>query len=170
MLKIFYTDKFTCSNNFLLYILNNYFDKKSEKEIEIIKNKHGKPYFKNCSLYFNISHTANVIIIVISDTEAGIDIEKKSRIITEKFADKYFKDEYANLAEVVKLWTIKESIIKYLGKSVLTALKFIKINNNNFLYNNKNLNVNIFSFELYDYYISVTSKNKDYELIIVEDM
>lgn len=96
---------------------------------EITYNENGKPYFKNSNTYFSISHSGDYVICAISKNEIGIDIQKvkdmpKSKLI---FSDKELK--LSNL-ELVKLWSIKESIIKAKGLN-MQHMKSININNYN---------------------------------------
>ena len=48
---------------------------KSLSNEELLKNKYGKPYYKNTNIKFNKSDTANVCVLIIEDKECGIDIE-----------------------------------------------------------------------------------------------
>lgn len=126
---------------------------------EILKNEYGKPYFKDLDIYFNISHTNNLMLIGISDSCIGVDIEKIKDFndsVLNKMVDndyyKYIKSlNYNNQKEIFfELWTKKESYSKYIGKSIVTELK-----NNDFS--------NTYSFKyIYDndiYYISYTGEN-----------
>ncbi|UWX56077.1 hypothetical protein NYZ99_07150 [Maribacter litopenaei] len=46
-------------------------------EVKIEKNSFDKPYLpSHPSLYFNISHSGDFILIIIGDKKVGIDIEK----------------------------------------------------------------------------------------------
>lgn len=66
----FYLKENMSSKDMLDFILrdNNIYD------YNVYYNEYGKPYLDN-GLYFNISHSKNVIVCVISDREVGIDIE-----------------------------------------------------------------------------------------------
>lgn len=49
------------------------------QNIQFTNNDYGKPYLlMHKNLYFNISHSIDKVLMVVSDTEVGIDIEKKS--------------------------------------------------------------------------------------------
>ena len=75
-----------------------------------------------CSIYFNISHTAGITSIALSDSHVGIDIEKITEINPLDFR-KFFTD---NELEIIcksenkaiaffKFWTLKESVMKLSG-------------------------------------------------------
>lgn len=48
-----------------------------ERNIKIIHNDYGKPYFKDFEkINFNISHSGEYVVCCFSDKEIGVDIEK----------------------------------------------------------------------------------------------
>ena len=66
---------------------------------EILINDNAKPYFKSSNIYFNYSHSKNYIACVISNYEVGIDIEEKTRVISDDISSKYIiKDITTNQA------------------------------------------------------------------------
>lgn len=92
-------------------------------EINIVKNSHGKPYLIGNEVYFNISHSNNIISIAIDDHEIGLDIEfagnRNISLITSRF---YHENEkklllFKNIENNIfyKIWTLKECYAKYLG-------------------------------------------------------
>lgn len=112
------------------------------KNIKFYQNLNGKPYvFGKAGVYFNISHSKDWVVCVISKYECGIDIEKIKNIdmsIAERF---FSKNEYKTLLykkgkEQIELfydlWTLKESYIKWKGKGFsipLNSFEFIKKEN-----------------------------------------
>ena len=121
-----------------LYIGKN----KSSKEMlvkyhlydDIFYNGYGKPYLKGNRLYFNISHCDNYIVLVISDKEVGVDIQKitfREKILNHICTLKE-KELIKNAIDFTKLWVKKESYVKYLGKGISYGLKNVdtlKLNN-----------------------------------------
>ena len=94
----------------------------------------GKPYLKDYpNLFFNLSHTDNLILIAIANSHVGVDVEKNERnadkeaIIKHFFSEKeqqsFFSqpDEQRQLG-FVKGWTRKEAILKATGEG-LSAMK-----------------------------------------------
>ena len=43
---------------------------------ELTENPFGKPYFKDTNIFFNISHSNNLVACAVSTQNIGIDIEK----------------------------------------------------------------------------------------------
>ena len=92
-----------------------------------------KPYLRNYpEIFFNISHCKYGVVCAISQKEVGIDIEG-----IESYDDEVAKyisneEEYNNLihsknpgVEFCKLWTVKESVLKFTGQGICTDLKSV---------------------------------------------
>lgn len=125
---------------------------KELKDVNIVFNEYNKPYLENNSIYFNISHSGNMVVCAFSDLEIGVDIEKiksfnkvKNLVFTKE------EIEYLNNDNLLytKLWTIKESFIKYLG--IPYDLKKVNIDliNNKINYLNKELYFNTYIIDNY---------------------
>ncbi|AIT09529.1 4-phosphopantetheinyl transferase [Candidatus Francisella endociliophora] len=91
-----------------------------------------KPYLANGSLFFNISHTQDQIVMTVSNSEVGIDAEEvnKTRNIL-KIAKRYFDtNEYASLVQnsqqsvdFYTLWTLKEAQVKRSSLGIAKELR-----------------------------------------------
>ncbi|KAF8044126.1 hypothetical protein BT93_A2188 [Corymbia citriodora subsp. variegata] len=118
------------------YQINGQVDPRS---LKFKKNIHGKPELEwnddqcQCapSLQFNISHTSSLILCGVTvDSLIGVDLEEKQRKLKNNilaFARRYFtphevkflssiSDPVVQQQYFVKLWTLKESYVKALGK------------------------------------------------------
>lgn len=102
------------------------------KQLIIRKNEYGKPYFLNLpEVHFNISHSGEWVLGILSEKECGIDVElvKEARMdVAKRF---FAKEEYELLLQkegeerralFYELWTLKESYVKYKGMGL--ALPF----------------------------------------------
>ena len=131
-------------------------------DYEIIRNKYNKPYINPNMLYFNISHSFNMIVICISNNECGIDIEKirnhekhlalANKILCEEEYIEYEKciNKYDYL---FKKWTMKESYFKCKGTGIIyselnKSFDFSNTLTFKYIYDDKIQNE--------EYYISVT--------------
>jgi 4'-phosphopantetheinyl transferase len=102
----------------------------SYKQIEY--SKLGKPYFKttDSTLDFNISHSGDIVICVVSNScKVGIDIEKVKPIEIYNFKDHFSKNEWDSLEETTNpldlfysYWTQKEAILKANGYGISVPL------------------------------------------------
>ena len=141
-----YIEKNTSSQDLLKKVLeeNNIKD-------EIVYNAYGKPYLKNNEVYFNISHSHDLTVLVISDSEVGIDVEKIT--MRKKVIAKVCNEEEQKLIKTAGdftiMWVKKESYVKYLGIGIAYGL-----NNVDTL---KIKNFIIKKFE--DYYIAIYGEN-----------
>ena len=94
---------------------------------DITYNSFNKPYIKNNPIYFNISHSKDIIAIIISDSECGIDIEyidyerNVEKIVSKIMNDDEKKQFYNSIDKYkyfYKLWTKKEAYFKTNGTGI----------------------------------------------------
>ena len=88
----------------------------------------GKPYIDG--MYFNISHSHNMVVCAFSDTDIGIDVEK-IREWRPRVAKSFHPEERTRLEkaedkdlEFYKIWTMKEAYLKCLGTGITKNLSF----------------------------------------------
>ena len=62
------------------------------ESLVILTHKNGKPYIKDCPVYFNISHCENILLCAFSDEEIGADIEK-TKPISLSVLKSFFSEE-----------------------------------------------------------------------------
>lgn len=93
------------------------------ENILIKEDSFGKPFIENCkNIYFNISHSQNIIAIGFSENPVGIDVEFEGvdgikiakRLFTKKEND-YIKNSTNPKKAFLEIWTKKEAYVKYLG-------------------------------------------------------
>lgn len=133
----YYLDRYLL-NDFNINI-NNY---------ELLFNEYGKPYI-NANIHFNISHSFDLIAIIISNNNCAIDIELikdkdysriAKKILTNDEMIEYEKTINKN-EYIIKKWTMIECIAKLNGKGInfnnlyerkKVTSKIIKNNNNKY--------------------------------------
>lgn len=91
--------------------------------------KHSKPYI-NHGIQFNISHSEDIVVVAFSESEVGIDIEKKRIIrINEMLnclhpSEKFYVLKSGNPIDAFyKVWTRKEAYLKAIGQGIVNGLK-----------------------------------------------
>ena len=103
-------------------------------DFELCYKGREKPYLSGREdVFFNISHSGEMVALGISDKEIGVDIEKvkefKDSLINYVFNDtdisfaKNLPPEWA----YTRLWTIKESLMKHSGLGIALVPKKIEI-------------------------------------------
>lgn len=140
--------------------------KKLNIQGDIIYNKNGKPYLLNHQIYFNISHFHDLVVCVFSDKEVGVDIASNLSFDEQIIKNIYNDEEIEYIKNkdniwYTKLWTMKESFMKYLGEGILLAPKTIHIDlaRNRIKNNNKVYLTNII---LEDYSLTICSEYEDF--------
>lgn len=140
-------------------------------------DKNNKPYISNYpNIYFNLSHSKNMIACGISNSQIGVDIEYNDPNIDLNLAKHYFfNKEYNSIInsknpadEFFKYWVLKESYMKYTGLGFKLALNSFEIdinNNSNQIILKKenkpsNLEFNLFDIEENTYKLAICSQYK----------
>ncbi|WP_027438824.1 4'-phosphopantetheinyl transferase family protein [Lachnospira multipara] len=105
------------------------YDKDYDFEIEEMGQ--GKPvYATRKDIYFNISHTASIVVVAISSKAIGIDIDG-NRNFSDRMIDKFYSESeaawvYGN--DLTKhdrfftIWTMKEAFSKMIGCGITKTI------------------------------------------------
>jgi 4'-phosphopantetheinyl transferase len=95
------------------------------KFIELDADEYGKPFLINFSQKLSISHSGDMVAILLSEQNCGMDIQIMKPNI-EKVAHKFISEtewkyitEDNPLQEMYVLWCCKEALYKYYGKKNL---------------------------------------------------
>ena len=134
--------------------------------------KNGKPEIDG--LHFNISHAENFVICSVSENPVGCDIEKirsiksgfEKRFFTQNevsYLDKFPGEE--KLKQFFRLWTMKESYMKFTGdgmKLALNRFEFIIEDSVKVFRDGILIPCFIKEYEFLDYCISVCCEKNDF--------
>lgn len=159
-------------------------------EITYKYNEYNKPKFENINdLEFNISHSGDYVITAFDNNALGVDIEKISNMEYKDIAERFFsKEEFKwiikeegekSLRRFYKIWTLKESYVKLLGKGLNIPFDSFSFKYNEekdvFYLENIKEKIVFFNFQLDNYEISactysdkVNIINWDYNKLIEE--
>lgn len=122
------------------FLLKNALSEIGINDFSIEKRERGKPYLTGHEdIFFNLSHSGNMVLLGLSGKEIGVDIEAekefKDSLINYVFCD----DEKSLAKELTKslnlspdqvytrLWTAKESVMKYCGMGIALEPKKIHL-------------------------------------------
>ncbi len=134
----------------------------------------GKPFISGAS-EFNISHSQNIVVCAVSNSEIGIDVEKIRDVNINNFKIYFSTDEYTDIENssainksFFKYWTKKESFAKAIGEGLTISFANVNFNKNRISYNTKNL----FSHEISinDNFITNICTEQQYPNIEIEEI
>jgi 4'-phosphopantetheinyl transferase len=116
-------------------------------------NEFGKPYLKGNPIFFNVSHSGNIVVCAFSEEfEIGIDVESFNHIDIDDFKsqmthfewDRIFNSD-DKIQAFFKYWTQKEAILKAHGKGLMIPLKSFEVIDDKAIINDETF----FTFEIY---------------------
>lgn len=103
-----------------------------EKQLHLTKTASGKPNFSNHPLFFSISHSHNLVAVIISEkNNVAVDLEMKNEklhLIKKKFLHTLDCTQGEDIDLLTILWSAKESIYKYCDNKLLSFKEHIAIN------------------------------------------
>ena len=99
-------------------------------DVEIGYSAAGRPVLKNRDINIGVSHSQELVTVVISPRRCAIDTEPLTRDFS-KAAARYISESESRLSDDPRLpaalWCAKETLYKYSGKSGLDLLNDIRI-------------------------------------------
>lgn len=110
------------------------YKKVPQRDLLFARHGHGKPYFKDDPIEFNLAHSGDVALLAVAErTRVGVDLEKwRGGINAEGIAERFFTGQESRtiqsrpagekLRAFYSLWTRKEAVIKAMGGSVMDSL------------------------------------------------
>ncbi|WP_298510531.1 4'-phosphopantetheinyl transferase superfamily protein [uncultured Kordia sp.] len=153
----------------------NHFNQKVNFE-ELLFTEYNKPYFKNATVQFNISHSDEFVVAVFTEKydDIGVDVEKEHSFKMSDFKNQmtpYEIDKIYNsdrpLQEFYKYWTQKEAVLKAIGSGLSIPLKSFEIKNNKTSIEGKTFYLSEIAFENeYICHIAQNQKVDSKEIIV----
>ena len=147
-----------------------------EKGIQILYDENNKPSLKGSKKHISLSHSHDLLAVILDDTPTGIDIELvKPNIL--KIKDKYMSD--AELKALQKdnqdeqltvFWCAKESLYKLYGKKELEFKKHLLVEPFEYLGHGKiraNILLNSSKQEFVLHYEKMSVESRDYMITYV---
>ncbi len=135
------------------------------------QDKYGKPYFKDMPLFFNISHSDEGVCCGIAAENIGVDIQSMERRYENILKNTMSANEIELITgsaapheEFTRLWTLKESIVKYRGTGIgdhIEQIDFSACSGDKFIHDGL-----IFRSERYgEYYVSACTSEREPEFV-----
>ncbi len=88
---------------------------------EVKTGAHGKPYYPDTDIDFNVSHSDDFWACIVSSEKIGLDVQRKKNVAYEKLAGRFFTSQEAGyvarngLDSFFDIWIRKEAYVKFLG-------------------------------------------------------
>lgn len=106
------------------------------RTFDVCVGKRGKPYLKDANgIFFNISHTRGIVVCGLAECRIGVDVERVRRFneavvrkaCSQREQDYIFSgaDERDRAVRFCRIWTLKESYIKAIGKGLAFPMQDI---------------------------------------------
>lgn len=105
-------------------------------------NQWGKPELEGHDLFFNLSHSGEYVVLAISDSPVGIDVEHKTKGYDVLAKRCFCPEEYEDIMSAGKeeerqhcfleYWTKKEAYIKCLGEGMRIPLNSFSVQEGNY--------------------------------------
>lgn len=94
----------------------------------------GKPYLRDMSLSFNLSHSGEYVLCALSEREIGADIQRREGHDMDRLARRFFHERERERLEQMetagereeyfyRLWTRKEAYGKLTGKGIASSVE-----------------------------------------------
>ena len=138
-------------------------------------NEHGKPSIVgHPEIYFNLSHCKEAVVCAISDKPVGVDVEGRremgdkvvKRVFSPYEIEAIMQSEEPFDIGFIRLWTAKESIVKYTKEGLSHGLDDIEIDPGSYRIRKCTgidvENVYLSRFEADGYYITVCSQYEQF--------
>lgn len=145
------------------------------KNLDCMKyGEHGKPEMEG--IYFNLSHSHDYAVCVVSSQPVGCDIEKIERKTkAETVARRFFTDkeisylmsqtEEKRLQEFFRIWTMKESYLKMTGEGMsceLNRVEFVFGTEVEIYRDGQKCSCTMKEYEIPDYKLTVCGQEKEF--------
>lgn len=75
------------------YLLRFALGEDAYKKAEFATGEHGKPYITGHPIYYNISHSGQYVVLVVADSEVGVDVQEKKGRRLSAMAKRFFSEE-----------------------------------------------------------------------------
>lgn len=133
---IFQKDKKLCLAAELL--LNKALSYEGIEKYIVEYGQYGKPYLENEKVFFNLSHSEDMVMCAVSSCEVGCDVEKVADIDLDIARRFFYASEYGAIISAqnrferndifFRLWTLKESYMKATGLGMNLPLDGFRVN------------------------------------------
>lgn len=116
----------------LFYVKKSLQKRFPDEQIEVFKDENGKPRTDKPNVFVSVTHTADVVICAISESEIGIDAEAiRKNLRAWRIAERFFTDAEKERVQregnkaFYEIWCRKEAYSKLDGRGLVYGIKKI---------------------------------------------
>jgi len=159
-------------------LLKRIFDEYNLKLDDLYYGENGKPEVRG--LYFNLSHSDEMVICAVSEKLVGCDIERIDKV-RNGIAERYFtKKEIRYLdrfqgeekkEEFYRLWTMKESYLKMTGEGInlsLDRIEFLLDEDVKVFRDGESSDCRVIEYPIPEYKLTVCTEDFDENILIIK--
>lgn len=98
----------------------------------------GKPALETEQMFFNVSHSRDLVVIAVADCEVGVDIEFYDRAVSERVRRYCLSSKEAleilpgDNRGFINVWTAKESYLKLYGQGLAGTMRDFSVTEDRF--------------------------------------
>lgn len=107
-------------------------------DAEIRREEHGKPYLSSYpDVHISLSHSGRMVAVALSDRPVGCDVQETAVPSLERVSRRFLSDAEKELVDgvsaeerqalLVRLWTLKESVVKLTGDGLLMSFSALDL-------------------------------------------
>lgn len=97
---------------------------------QIVYTEQGAPRLEGSDLYIGVSHTVDLVAVVVSDEACAVDVERKDRDvkrISERFLSASEREMCSTNEDFITFWCARECYYKLRGDSSLSLLTDMRV-------------------------------------------
>ena len=113
---------------------NGFRELRELRSLRFTLGENGKPYLTDYpQVHFNLSHSGNRVMCIVSSSECGCDVEKVERrqknieSVIRCLAESEQRQAAVSAVSFCRIWTLKESILKLSGKGIVIPLRSFEV-------------------------------------------
>ncbi len=164
MIDIYYTYANVKSDDFIIAILEKYYNIRVDA---LLRSINGKPFIAGRKVHFNLTHSKGLTALAVGKTRLGLDCEsldgKARPAVLQRFTERE-KEEISSLSDFFAHWTARESFIKFWGESLASCWRKVEFLQGNIYFRGEKQEQQITQFTFQNYVFSLCGSDTKYTL------
>ncbi len=154
-MKVFYTRNKLSGKAFCDRVFSERF---GMRDCGFFYGENGKPYLADSPYFIGISHSGDLTALAVGKCPVGLDIEQRRKRNVSAIVKRLSPEEREE--DFFKLWTAKESYVKYLGGTLAHMLPSLTYSRGVLCENGVPVSAATHCFELEDYVFTLCTSER----------